>query len=331
MKKSTRRTDAGAVFAALLIMAAFCILFTACTGPASEGPATDKAAEATPTAKITAVPTELPTEAPPTEVPTATPVPEPTEYPYEGMPEPYFDLLFKDKDVYDALDNVEPVMEGGEVGEFKVNLDGKEVTVPGFFGSDDDSYITLNLTEYDISFADFVSEGVTYEIFIQLKDVPDAGGGMLISNGNGGGTNMAIRGSEGQINFNVGCTTQDGTYCGSGYVYAQTNDASQGAKIENGKLVHVVGVYDVENGEVRLYYNGELMSSGNYGSGEFNMASTRNGVLGVAYNASYPSERLGKLTDFTIVKARGYRQALTNEEVKAIYDNCIAAVTPSES
>ena len=246
------------------------------------------------------------------------------------MPEPYFDLAFGKNDAFDALGNNDIEMGDGDIGEYTVNLDGKEIKVTGFHGSDEDDYMFILLDEYASDFPGFVEEGVTYEIFIQIEEIPAASGGMLISNGNGGGTNMAIRGSQGQINFNVGSTMQDGTYPGSGYIYAQTTDASQGAKIEAGKLVHVLGMYDAENGKVRIYYNGELKSEGDFGTGEFNMAGTHSGKLGIGINASYQSETLGRLTEYTVVKARVYRKALTAEEVTAVYQNCIAAVTPAE-
>ena len=176
-----------------------------------------------------------------------------------------------------------------------------------------------------------VEEGVSYELFIQIDQIPASSGGLLISNGNGGGTNLAIRGSQGQVNFNVGSTQQDGTYSGSGYIYAQPTEASEGKKIEAGKLVHLVGIYDPVGAKVSLYYDGELASEGEFGAGDFKMAGTKSGALGIAYNASFTSECLGNLTPFSIVKARVYRQPLTAEEVKTVYENCVALVSPAES
>lgn len=320
---------------AIITAAVICIALAACNkAPDNEPGKTDKPADvpaATDAATAAPVVTDAPTEKP-TDAPTAAPTekPDPTANPYEGMPEPYFDLAFGRNDVFDALGNNDIEVEDGEVGEFTVNFDGKDVKVTGYRGTDDDDYMFILLDEYSSDFPAFVEDGVTYEIFIQIDEIPAAGGGMLISNGNGGGTNMAIRGTQGQINFNVGSTTQDGTYPGSGYIYAQTNDASQGTKIEAGKLVHVLGMYDAENGMVRLYYNGELASEGEFGTGKFNMAGTHSGKLGIGINASYQTERLGNVTAFTIVKARVYRQALTAEEVAAVYQNCVKAVTPAE-
>ncbi len=320
---------------ALLIAATVCIAFAACAkAPENEPGKTEKPEDVpalTDAATQEPVITDAPTQAP-TDAPTAAPTekPEPTANPYEGIPEPYFDLAFRKDEVFDARGNNDMEMEDGEIGEVTVNIDGKDVKVTGYRGTDDDDYMFILLDEYSSDFPAFVENGVTYEIFIQIDEIPSTGGGMLMSNGNGGGTNMAIRGSRGQINFNVGSTTQDGTYPGSGYIYAQTNDASQGTKIEAGKLVHVVGMYDVENGMVRLYYNGELASEGTFGTGKFNMAGTSSGKLGIGINASYQTERLGNVTAFTIVKARVYRQALTAEEVAAVYQNCVKSVTPAE-
>ncbi len=320
---------------AIITAAVICIALVACSkAPGNEPAKTDKPTDvpaATDAATQAPVVTDAPTEKP-TDAPTAEPTekPDPTANPYEGMPEPYFDLAFRKDEVYDALGNNDMEMEDGEVGEFTVNLDGKEVKVTGYRGTDDDDYMFILLDEYASDFPGFVEDGVTYEIFLQIDEIPAAGGGMRISNGTGGGTTMAIRGSQGQLNFNVGSTGQDGTYPGSGYIYAQTNDASQGTKIEAGKLVHVLGMYDAVNGMVRLYYNGELASEGEFGTGNFNMAGTHSGKLGIGINASFQTERLANVTAFTIVKARVYRQALTAEEVAAVYQNCVKAVTPAE-
>ena len=301
-------------------------------GTATQVPATAAATEAPKaTDKPTAAPTKAPTESP-TEAPTAAPATEsvpggPTAEP----PAPFFDLGFGDGDVFDATGNVTLYMEGGEVGEYNVNHNGKEVKVKGYYGSDSDSYITLDLSGFSefSDFPEFVENGVTYEIFIQIDTIPSSSGGLLISNGNGGGTNLAIRGSLGQINFNAGSTTQDGDYCGSGYVYAQTNNANDGEMIEEGIMEHVVGVYDPANRLIKLYHNGLLASEGDIGSGDFNMGGTRQDVLGIAYDSSSTGERLGNLTEFVIVKARVFRQALTDEQIKALYDNCVALVTPA--
>ena len=320
---------------AIFTAAVICVAFAACAKTPDDGSGkTDKATDvpaATGVATQAPVVTDDPTEKP-TAAPTAAPTekPDPTADPYEGMPVPYFDLAFDNDEVYDACGNTDMEMEDGEIGEFTVNFDGKDVKTTGYRGTDGDDYMFVVFDEFSADFPGFVSEGLTYEIFIQIDEIPPAGGGMLISNGNGGGANMHIRGSQGQINFNVGSTTPDGTYPGSGYIYAQTNDATKGTKIEAGKLVHVLGMYDVENGMVRLYYNGVLASEGEFGSGEFNMAGTHNGKLGIGINASYQTERLGNATAFTIVKARVYRQALTAEEVAAVYQNCVKAVTPAE-
>ena len=327
---------------ALAIAALLVILCAACAAkpdtPAEE--ATDKPVVTDAPAKPTdapAKPTEAPAEptekpADPTEAPaTATKKPsEPTANPYEGIPEPYIDLAFTKDDVYDARENTELWAIDGSVGEYTVNFNGKDVKVTGFHGEDDDDYIKIDLTEYSSDFRGFIEEGITYELFIQIEDTPSSSGGVLICNGNGGGLNMAIRGSQGQLNFNVGSTTQDGTYCGSGFAYAQPYDANEGAQIEERKLVHISGVYDPENRQIKLFYNGELLSAGDIGTGDFKMASTVNGVLGIAYNASLPSESLGRFTEFTIVEARIYRQPLTDEEVRAAYQNCVSALGLAE-
>jgi hypothetical protein len=310
--------------AVLLLATALCVVFGACAKTPDKPVPTEAPQDAT---EVPA-PTDTPV---PTEAPTAAPTPEPTPNPYEGMPVPYFDLAFDKGVAYDARDINELEVYGGEVGDVTVNFGGSDVTVTGFRGTTGDDFIKVLLDEYASDFPAFVEEGVSYEIFIQIDQIPASSGGLLISNGNGGGTNLAIRGSQGQVNFNVGSTQQDGTYSGSGYIYAQPTEASEGKKIEAGKLVHLVGIYDPGEAKVSLYYDGELASQGEFGEGDFKMAGTKSGALGIAYNASFTTECLGNLTPFTIVKARVYRQPLTAEEVKTVYENCVKLVSPSES
>ena len=328
MKKANKHSGKLTKFVVLLLALTLTAVFAACNKapdkpvvteaptakPATQPPAaTDK-----PTAAPTQAPTEAPTAAPATDTEPGGPTPE--------LPAPFFDLGFGETEVFDATGNVTVYMEGGEVGEYTVNHNDKEFKVKGYYGSDPDSYITLDLTGFSefSDFTEFVGDGVTYEIFLQIDTIPSSSGGLLISNGNGGGTNLAIRGSLGQINFNAGSTTQDGDYCGSGYVYAQTNNANDGEMIEDSILEHVVGVYDPVNRLIKLYHNGELASEGDIGTGDFNMGGTKEGMLGIAYDPSSPGERLASLTEFTIVKARVFRQALTDEEIKALYNDCLS-------
>ena len=330
MKEFSKRSNSFLRFVAVLMALALVAAFGACgKAPADEpAKATDVPAtqQPAPTEAPTQAPTKAPTEAP-TEAPTAAPATESVPAgPTAEPPAPFFDLGFGDGEVFDAVSGRELWMEGGEVGEFSVNHNGKSVKVKGYYGSDPDSYITIDLSDF-ADFAEFVGDGVTYEIFLQIENIPSSSGGLLISNGSGGGTNMAIRGSLGQINFNAGSTSQDGTYCGSGYVYAQTNDASDGETIEDCIMEHVLGVYDPVNGLIKLYHNGALVEASDIGSGEFKWGGSRPDVLGIAWDPSSPGERLGSLTEFTIVKARVYRQVLTDEEVKAAYDNCVALVS----
>ena len=328
MKKASKLTGKITKLVVLLLALTLTAAFAACSKAPADKPVVTEAPTAKPATQAPAA-TEKPTAAPtqaPTEAPTAAPATN-TEPggPTPELPAPFFDLGFGDGEVFDATGNVTVYMEGGEVGEYTVNHNDKEVKVKGYYGSDDFSYITLDLTGFSefSDFTEFVGDGVTYEIFLQIDTIPSSSGGLLISNGNGGGTNLAIRGSLGQINFNAGSTTQDGDYCGSGYVYAQTNNANDGEMIEDGKMEHVVGVYDPVNRLIKLYHNGELASEGDIGTGDFNMGGTKQGVLGIAYDPSSPAERLGSLTEFTIVKARVFRQALTDEEIKALYNDCL--------
>ena len=332
MKKRSENRSKLLKAAALLVTLAMIFAFASCSKTPGGKPAdnTPGKSDATEAPKPTEAP--APTDTPvPTEAPTETPAPEPTPNIYEGMPVPYFDLAFDKGVAFDAREISELEVSGGEVGDVTVNFGGNDVTVTGFRGTTGDDFITIILEEYEFDFPAFVEEGVSYELFIQIDQIPASSGGLLISNGNGGGTNLAIRGSQGQVNFNVGSTQQDGTYSGSGYIYAQPTEASEGKKIEAGKLVHLVGIYDPVGAKVSLYYDGELASEGEFGAGDFKMAGTKSGALGIAYNASFTSECLGNLTPFSIVKARVYRQPLTAEEVKTVYENCVALVSPAEA
>ena len=110
MAKNSKHRSRLLIIAAIITAVIICLAFAACNKEQGNEPGkTDKPTDVPAvTDAVTQAPvvTDAPTEKP-TAAPTAAPteVPDPTEYPYEGMPEPYFDLAFSKNDAFDALGN----------------------------------------------------------------------------------------------------------------------------------------------------------------------------------------------------------------------------------
>jgi len=157
-----------------------------------------------------------------------------------------------------------------------------------------------------------------------------------------GGIGLYSRLSKGELNFQIGTTNSDsGTYqYDANYVTAFPSTNGKDYKTDGitlqlaenyqtlnaGEFTHIVGTYDSENRVMSIYKDGQLISSGYYGDGEFKMgtnAAARYGHLGLGCNIGYISkgEWLNQFTDYAIADARVYSGALTAEQVAAEYNN----------
>jgi len=71
----------------------------------------------------------------------------------------------------------------------------------------------------------------------------------------------------------------------------QSIDANQGTKIDNGRVAHVVGVYDKDANLLKLYYNGVLVATADYGNRNgWNLGSAKHNTFGIGMNVAYPSK-----------------------------------------
>lgn len=322
-----------------LILAALMVLcmFAGCTGNSgsTETTAAPKASEAPEVTSEPVKPTEKPEDVvKPTEVPTAQPteVPteKPTEVPDDFIPEAFIDIVYEGNTVKDAKGNATLTLkEGTEIGTYEVKLGDKDYTATALRGDADFEGIECvfdNLDNCD-DMGEFLTKGSTFEMFLQI-DHAISESGNLFSNSNGGGFNIMFRNATSQIQFNIGTNDQGSADFGaSGYAYCQDPNAPKEDTVNAipGELMHVVGVYDNDD-NILLYLNGVLIEESGFGSGNYKPGGASENVLGIGYNSSYNSS-LGKLTPYTMVKARIYNKALTEKQVIAAYKDCISMLT----
>ncbi len=247
------------------------------------------------------------------------------------------DLQFKDGAPVDATGNTDMIMVGGAVEDTTVTFDGKEYPVTAYVGKATGDCIEVELP-FDMDgeeLGEFLMAGNTFEAFFQVQELPGSTVG-LYTDCNGGGVTLYIRGADGQLNYQIGTTADpnDSELGGGKYAAAveyDNNHKGGAGQPDNAFLIpaqieHVVGTYDKATNTLACYHNGELISSGNYGTGEFNIGSAFGEVLAIGTNVAYPSETLGGKTEYRIVDANIYKGAMTADEVKAQYTSLMASI-----
>ena len=90
-----------------------------------------------------------------------------------------------------------------------------------------------------------------------------------------------------------------------------------------GDLLHIVGSYDKETNTMKLYINGILVASADYGEGSFKGGAGNDYVIGIGYNPQYNSEEISAYANYELFDAKIYDTALTDEQVAQEYWNCI--------
>ncbi|MBQ2725307.1 MAG: hypothetical protein IJF78_06360 [Clostridia bacterium] len=247
------------------------------------------------------------------------------------------DLQFTDGTPVDATGNTTMIMVGGAVENTTVTFDGKEYPVTAYVGKETGDCIEVELP-FDMDgeeLGEFLMAGNTFEAFFQVQELPGSTVG-LYTNCNSGGVTLYLRGADSQLNYQIGTTADpnDSELGGGRYAAAvKYGDNYKGGagQPENAFLIpaqieHVVGTYDKETKTLSCYHNGELVSSGTYGSGEFHIGSAFGEVLAIGTNVAYPSESLGAKTEYRIVDANIYKGAMTADEVKAQYASLMASI-----
>ena len=245
-----------------------------------------------------------------------------------AVPDPYFDLEFKDSNVYDKMGNTNMVMIGGKVAETQVTYDGKSYNATAYIGAAEGEYVEVELSKFASAeeWGNFLLSGCTFELFIQVEQLPGATVGFLTSC-NGGNVTLYLRGPEGQLNFQIGTDNNDSELGWGNYASAVPNDYKSGPHIDPAQIAHVVGTYDPADNKLRLYYNGVLCGQGDRGTGNYHAGDAFWEVLGIGQNPSYPSETMGKYTEYKVLDARVYGVPLTAEQVVEEYNNKVSALT----
>lgn len=268
-------------------------------------------------------------------------------------PDVYFDLDFQEGKAVSVGTNKAKTtitQNGGNVTTMNVLHDGKICEVPVYSASKDTD--KSKKAYLDVAFSDITTKnqmeswifdsGISFECFIYVKELPSSTAGFM-TNLNSGGIGLYSRNWRGELNFQLGTTdSESATYqFNANYVNAfpAPNAVKKDGKTANtvsklqlaqnyqtlnvGKLTHVVGTYNAENNVMSIYKDGQLLGSGYYGDGEFNLGSASIGHLGLGCNIGYVSkgEWLNYFTDYAIADARVYSSALSAEQVAEQYGN----------
>ena len=111
-------------------------------------------------------------------------------------------------------------------------------------------------------------------------------------------------------------------HVGGGYVYANSGVLPKG-----GEYVHLVGVWDKEKGEARIYVNGELKYTNPTANGDFKHSSLPYFVIG-----GDPGGDAGANTSFKgdVAIARVYDDPLTDDQVASLFNAVKAMDTGTE-
>lgn len=247
-----------------------------------------------------------------------------------NVPNAYFDLDLSTGTPTDKMNNATVTVTGGSVYETTVYHDGEEATVDAFSGDKAKGayYLTLNFNDIttDAQMGEFVMGSSTFEIFLKFDSLPRKTVG-LITSCNGGGFTLYMRKESGQINFQIGSTVpnanSDGGAGKGNYSAVTPMNTLSFPVIEADTLVHIVSTYDKETNTMKLYINGILVASADYGTGSFKGGSKADYVVGIGYNPQYGNEEISSYADYELYEAKIYNTALTAEQVAQEYWNCI--------
>lgn len=272
---------------------------------------TEKTTETTVTTETTATTTEATTvtttEETTTETTTAETTTEKPPVVVVTGPEAYVDISFADGKITDAKGNASFTNEGATVGKASVTFGGNTYEVDALSASKDKYVIgKFNKLSTSSEMKAWAEKGFTVEAFYVMP----------IKNG-------AIQG--------IVCGTQNG---GWGLAEDKTGKpyfiTGGGSKYNNGayakkpssttELVHVVGVYDMENKLCLIYINGELAQSVSIGPkficGEgntFNYFCLGADINSLLKGGDFPTAGM------TMAGAKIYAKALSADDVATVY------------
>ncbi len=249
------------------------------------------------------------------------------------VPDAYFDLDVSGGTLTDSKGNATVTVTGGGITETTVEHNGVEATVNTYTGDryDEQYYLTLNFKEItsDSEWGEFVMGSSTFEIFMRLDKLPGATVGLITSCNSGGTTLYLRKQAGGQLTLQIGTTSPNANGEGS---YSSTSDMSGSTPLAvAGELIHIVGSYDKETNMMKLYINGILVSSADYGTGSFKGGMGNDYVIGIGYNPQYSGEAISGYANYELFEAKIYDTALTDEQVAQEYWSCIDNLFKSEA
>ncbi|MBQ4108244.1 MAG: LamG domain-containing protein, partial [Clostridia bacterium] len=241
------------------------------------------------------------------------------------VPDAYFDLDVSGGSLTDSKGNATVTVKGGGITETTVEHNGVEATVNTYTGDryKEQYYLTLNFKEItsDSEWGEFVMGSSTFEIFMRLDKLPGATVGLITSCNSGGTTLYLRKQAGGQLTLQIGTTSPNANGEGS---YSSTSDMRGSTPLAvAGELIHIVGSYDKETNMMKLYINGILVSSADYGTGSFKGGMGNDYVIGIGYNPQYSGEAISGYANYELFEAKIYDTALTDAQVAQEYWSCI--------
>ena len=241
----------------------------------------------------------------------------------------------------EPVEPVDPVVPEADVLDVKFNADGTATDISpmgnkvetiagdgfytyysnafgGYVAHFSNSYAGLADGYYRVDYKDndffktALQHGHTLEAVVMTDiDIPDTEA-KPFSNHGAGGTGLMVSNS-GNAGGNYLCFLP---HTGGDYRYANSH-----VKPQNGRFYHIVGIWDAEEGKVKIYVNGRLAGSGN-APGELRFPSPDS--LHWFCIGGDPGTRDGKVVGEQawhgdVAMARIYDKALTDEEAIALW------------
>ena len=237
----------------------------------------------------------------------------------------YFDLDMSGGTITDAMGNAAVTVTGGGITETTVEHNGTKATTNTYTGDryKEQYYMTLNFKNItsDSQWGEFVMGSSTFEIFLRLDKLPGQTVGLITSCNSGGTTLYLRKQAGGQLTFQIGSTKPNSN--GTGAYSSSSNMSGDTPLAIAGDLLHVVGSYDKETNTLKLYINGILVASADYGTGSFKGGAGNDYIIGIGHNTQFDSEELSSYANYELFEAKIYDCALTDEQVAQEYWNCI--------
>ena len=241
------------------------------------------------------------------------------------VPDAYFDLDMSGGTITDAMGNATVTVTGGGLTQTEVQHNGLESTTTTYTGDryKELYYMTLNFKNItsDSEWGEFVMGSSTFEIFLRLDKLPGQTVGLITSCNSGGTTLYLRKQAGGQLTFQIGSTSRNSN--GTGYYSSTSNMGGSEPVAIAGDLLHIVGSYNAETNIMKLYINGMLVASADYGTGSFKGGDGEDYIIGIGHNPQYDEEELSRYANYELFEAKIYGCTLSDEEVAQEYWNCI--------